>query len=381
MKTKSIKIISLIITAIVLISCVVVPGSAVSIEKDLKMVVLGDSVAYGAYVPVQDRFGDILAAKLTTEGFNVDYVNYAIPKYDTRSVWYDLNEETYAHDNNRYVAELGAKDMREGISYEDFIGDVATSDIVILHLGENDMAAAFYKLRGYDDYYEFYGDEINIPKIQKDINEGKVSGIYTLNSLKIKRVKAEFEQRLRTYLDKDIKRIQEVNPDAQIIVCDMFNPYLNAATYMTYMFDLMKAVPLEALGLLKATDVYDFFNKFAALTNNYNTLIQLMNVMIPGLTGKDMDHCAAFDLSSLTTTQKILYKVSYLRCEKACVEMYDIANEAIPEIVEANGVTLCALSKTNVNEHMAPDGAHPSKEGHEIIADALYNVIDFSKWA
>lgn len=376
MKKNNIKLLSFVLALVIAFACLVSPASA-AVKKSVKFVVLGDSVGYGAYVPTEERYGDALAAKLTAAGYDVDYTNYAVPKYDARSVWYDLNEETYAYDNNRYVAELGAKDLRAGISYDEFIGNIATSDFVVLQIGENNLAAAFYKLRGYDDYYEFYGDEINIPKIQNDINNGKVSGIYTLNSFKIARVKAEFEAGLREYLDKDIKRIREINPDAQIIVCDMFNPYLSASTYMNYMFDLMKLVPVEALGLLKATDVYDLFNKFASLTNNFNTLVQLMNVLIPGLTGKDMDHCGQFDISNLTTTQKILYKVSYLRCEKASVEMYDIANELIPEVVEANGVTLCELTKTNVNEHMASDGSHPDKEGHEIIANSIYDVIDF----
>lgn len=376
MKKNNIKLLSFVLALVIAFACLVSPASA-AVKKSVKFVVLGDSVGYGAYVPAEERYGDALAAKLTAAGYDVDYTNYAVPKYDARSVWYDLNEETYAHDNNRYVAELGANDLRAGISYDEFIGNIATSDFVVLQIGENNLAAAFYKLRGYDDYYEFYGDEINIPKVQNDINNGKVSGIYTLNSFKIARVKAEFEAGLREYLDKDIKRIREINPDAQIIVCDMFNPYLSASTYMNYMFGLMKLVPVEALGLLKATDVYDLFNKFASLTNNFNTLVQLMNVLIPGLTGKDMDHCAQFDISNLTTTQKILYKVSYLRCEKASVEMYDIANELIPEVVEANGVTLCELTKTNVNEHMASDGSHPDKEGHEIIANSIYDVIDF----
>lgn len=380
MKKTSIKILSLVLTLVVAFACIAVPAQAVA-KKNIKFVVLGDSVAFGAYVSQSERFGDVLAEKLDNNGYNVDYINYAIPKYDTRSIYYDLYEETYAHDNNRYVAELGAKDFRAGISYDEFIGNIATSDFVVIHLGENDLAAAFYKLLGYNDYYEFYGDEINIPKVQNDINNGRVNGIYTCNSLKIAKVKAEFEQRVRYYLDQDIKRIKEINPDAQVIVCDMFNPYKKAGDALQYMTGLMQALPIEALGLLKSENIGDFFTKFAALTASYNTVVQLMSVMIPGLTGKDMDHCAKYDLSSLTFTQKILFKLMYLRDEKACVEMYDIANKAIPEIVAENGVTLCELSKTTVNEHMAPDGSHPSKEGHEIIADTLYDLIDFDKVA
>ena len=192
MKKTSIKILSLVLTLAVVFACIAVPAQAVA-KKNIKFVVLGDSVAFGAYVSQSERFGDVLAEKLDNNGYNVDYINYAIPKYDTRSIYYDLYEETYAYDNNRYVAELGAKDFRAGISYDEFIGNIATSDFVVIHLGENDLAAAFYKLLGYNDYYEFYGDEINIPKVQNDINNGRVNGIYTCNSLKIAKVKAEFE--------------------------------------------------------------------------------------------------------------------------------------------------------------------------------------------
>ena len=380
MKKTSVKILSLVLTLVVAFACIAVPGQALA-RKNIKFVVLGDSVARGSYVEDGEEFGAALANQLSDSGYNVNYINYAVPKYDTRSVYYDLHEDTYAHDNDRYVAELGAKDLRAGISYDEFIGNIATSDFVVIHLGENNLAAAFYKLLGYNDYYEFYGDEINIPKVQNDINNGRVNGIYTCNSFKIAKVKAEFEQSVRYYLDLDIKRIKEINPDAQVIVCDMFNPYKKAGDALSYMTGLMQALPVEALGLLKSESIGDFFTKFAALTANYNTLVQLMAVMIPGLTGNDMDHCAKYDLSSLTFTQKILFKLMYIRDEKACVEMYDIANEVIPEVVAENDVTLCELSKTNVNEYMAPDGSHPSKEGHEIIADTIYDIIDFDKVA
>lgn len=380
MKNKSIKIISFILTMIVAVSCAVIPGSAAQ-QKDVKMIILGDSVAYGAYVDSQYRFGEVLASKLENDGYNVDYTNYAVPKYGTRSVYYDLYEETYNYDHNRYIEDHGAKNLREGVDYAKFIGDVSTSDIIIIHLGENDLAAAFYDLRGYPDYYMFYGDEINIPLLQKDIDEHNVASTLALNEFKIARVKAKFEKTLRYYLDLDIKRIKELNPDAQIIVCDMLNPYKKASDGMNYMIDLMKAIPVHALGLLKAEGIYDFFDKFAALTAEYNTCIQTMHIMIPALTGKDLDHCAKFDLSPLSTAEKILYKIQYLRVEAACVEMYDIADIAIPEVANANNVTLCELSKTDACNHMAPDGSHPDIDGHAIIADSLYSVIDFEKIA
>ncbi|MBQ7580926.1 MAG: SGNH/GDSL hydrolase family protein [Clostridia bacterium] len=385
MSKKNIKVMSLVLTVAIAFVCLVAPVNAATVDKNIKLVILGDSVAAGSYVKVDrengidESFGNQLAIKLEDKGYDVEYINYAVPKYDTRSVWYDLNEETYAYDHNRYIKDHGAKDYREGVDYEKFIGDVKTANIVVLHLGENDLAAAFYKLRGYDDYYEFYGDEVNVPKIQKDIDEGKVSGIYTLNSIKIAKVKAEFESRIREYLDKDIKRIKELNPNVKIVVCDMFNPYQEAATYMNYMFTLLKTVPTEFIDLFKTAGFTpEFETKANKLRKDAKDLYDLLNVMIPGLVGSDINHCDKFDLSKLRTTQKILYKIAYLRCEKAAVEMYDIANKAIPEVVKANNAILCELSKTDLYkaENRDPqDKSHPNAAGHIVIADALLKAL------
>ena len=317
---------------------------------------------------------------MAADGYDVEYINYAVPKYGTRSLYYDLYEDTYAYDNNRFVEDHGAVDYRAGISYDEFIGNIATSDVVIIHLGENDLAAAFYKLRGYDDYYMFYGDEINIPLIQNDINNGKVDGIYTLNTLKIKMVQAEFRRTLKSYLTKDINRIKEINPNAQIIVCDMFNPYQKASDAMNYTVDICKSVVSQAIKLPFSSDFSEFMEKFAKLTSDYNTAVQMLYIMVPALSGKDIDHCAQFDLSSLRTTQKILYKIQYLRVEAASIEMYDMADEIIPQVVEETGVTMAKLSGTEVCNHMAPDGSHPDPTGHALIADIIYDAIDFDRF-
>lgn len=380
MKKNSVKIISLIVTVIIAVSCIIVPISAAENKKSFKMVVLGDSVANGSYVNTSERFGEVLADKVAADGYDVEYINYAVPKYGTRSLYYDLYEDTYAYDNNRFVEDHGAIDYRAGISYDEFIGNIATSNVVIIHLGENDLAAAFYKLRGYDDYYMFYGDEINIPLIQNDINNGKVDGIYTLNTLKIKMVQAEYRRTLKSYLTKDINRIKEINPNAQIIVCDMFNPYQKASDAMNYTVDICKSVVSQAIKLPFSSDFSEFMEKFAKLTSDYNTAVQMLYIMVPALSGKDIDHCAQFDLSSLRTTQKILYKIQYLRVEAASIEMYDMADEIIPQVVEETGVTMAKLSGTEVCNHMASDGSHPDPTGHALIADILYDAIDFDRF-
>lgn len=382
MKTKVFKIVSLLLALTVVLACVTLPASA-SKKVPLKVTVLGDSVAYGSYVIElgQKRFSDALEDTLKSDGYDAECINYAIPKYSTASIWYDLNEETYNYDNDRFVAELGAVDYRDGISYNDFISTLESSDVIVIHAGENDLAASFYKMRGYDDYYIFYGNERNLPLVQNDINNRKIGWIYTLNQKKIEAVENEFEKTIETNLDKSIKRIKEINPNAQIIVCNMFDPYQEAADGLDYTLYLIKDVIEKIADLPKSKSIQEIAEKMAGISTEYETLKYLLSIMLPALAGTDMDNCGGFDISNLYTFEKILYKIQYLRVEKASVDMYKRSVNVFEKVVADNNVSIARLTATKepVYKHLAYDGVHPNEEGHAIIANEIYNTIDFSK--
>ena len=92
--------------------------------------------------------------------------------------------------------------------------------------------------------------------------------------------------------------------------------------------------------------------------------------------GTSLDSCGGLDISSLRTTQKILYKIQYVRMESSAVNMFRIAGEVVQRLCYKYGCTMADIESTDVCYHMTGDMAHPSIEGHIIIADVIYDLME-----
>lgn len=374
---RSIKITSVLLALVIAFSCVVIPASAK--KGKIVLTVLGDSVAYGAYVENQYRYGDVMKNKLTQAGYTVDYVNYAIPKYGSRSIYFDFFEETYAFDNNAYVQLLGAYDFRKDISYEDYISRLKSSDIIMLNVGENDIVAKFYEMRGYDNYYIFYGNETKSKIFQNDINNGNVEWIYTYNSKKEQQYKESFELSLSYYFEKDLQELRKLNPDAQILVNNAFNPYRLAVEAKDGLIDLAKETVTQIKELPKSSSLKELIVNSKKICENIKTVATGADVLAKALMGTSMDNCGGLDISSLNPIEQILYKIQYVRTEMCCIELFDIANEIIEDAVEKYNCTIVDIANSDVCYYMTGDGSHPSIEGHQKIADYCFEALDMEK--
>ena len=374
---KSIKITSILLVFIIAFSCIIIPASAK--KGEITLTVLGDSVAYGSYVENQYRYGDVLKDKLTDAGYTVNYKNYAIPKYGSRSIYFDFFEDTYAFDNNAFVQILGAYDFRKDIPYSDYINQLKSSDIIMINIGENDIVAKFYEMRGYDNYYFFYGNDRNNQIFQNDIDNGNVDWIYTHNSKKEQQYKESFELSFSYYFEKDLQELRKLNPDAQIIVTNAFNPYRVLVDEKDSIIDLAKETVSQIKNIGYSKSLKEPIATSKIISNNVQNLAKRVKFVALALLGSSMDKCGGLDISSLNPVQQILYKIQYVRMEMCCVELFDIANGIIAEKTAEYGCTLVDLANSDVCKYMTGDGSHPSVEGHQKIADYCYDLIDMNK--
>lgn len=376
MKKKALKIICFAMTAILAVCCIAAPAFAAQNKGSYTFTVLGDSVAFGSYVEQEYRYGDVLKDRLTSDGYDVTYVNYSIPKYGSRSIYYDFAEDTFSFDNNAYVQYLGAPDYREGITYNDYITQLKNSDSILLNVGDNDILAKFYAMRGYDNYYFFYFNDRNKAIFENDIKNGNVDWLYTYNSKKAESYEKQFAESYSYYLEEDIKALIALNPDAQLIVNNVFNPYRNLVDRANTFTSLLDETKQQLLELTHFTSIFEFASKVMTLKDKLAELKDSGEIVFKSFFGTSLDSCGGIDISPLRTTQKILYKIQYARMEASAVRMFEAANEIIDNLSKKYGFTVIDIEGSDVCYNTTGDGAHPSVDGHVIIADLIYDAME-----
>ena len=377
MKKTTFRIISVIMTLAIAVCCVVVPVNAAAVSKDsFTLTVLGDSVSFGSYVDKEYRYGEVIGRKLADEGYDVTYKNYSLPKYGSRSIWYDFSEETFSLDNSRFVEFLDAPDYRSDITYNEYINQLKNSNAILVNVGENDILAKFYAMRGYNNYYNFYFCDRNNAIFEKDIRDGKVEWIYTWNSKKAKEFEERFEDSYSYYMEENIKNLKALNPNAQIIVNNVFNPYRYLVDRLHVFEDDVATLKAQLLELANPITVFKLVEKIRNVNETVEKTKASGKVAFQSFFGTSLDSCGGLDISSLRTTQKILYKIQYVRMESCAVNMFRIAGEVVERLCKKYGCTMADIESTDVCYHMTGDMAHPSVEGHQIIADVIYELMD-----
>ena len=150
---------------------------------------------------------------------------------------------------------------------------------------------------------------------------------------------------------------------------------------MDYVMDLAKGLLAQAFGLLQSKSRDDLTERVTKLKTDAQTVFSVGKAVIIALMGgEDINRCDKFDLSKLRTTQKLLYKVQYARVLIESVKLYDVSDATFDAFfADTPSVTRARLAHTELCGHMTGDGSHPSEEGHSLIAEYIYDVIDFSK--
>lgn len=376
MKKSSIRIISFIISLTIAVCCAVIPANAVGSKGSFTLTVLGDNVAFGTYVEDSCRYGDVIKDRLAREGYDVTYKNYAIPKYGSRSIYFDFTEETFSLDNDRFVAVLDAPDYRADITYDEYINQLKNSDAILVNVGENDILAKFYAMRGYNNYYNFYFGDRNNAIFENDIRNGKVDWIYTWSSKKAKEFEARFEDSYSYYMEENIKNLKALNPNAQIIINNVFNPYRRLVDRADEFESNLQSLKEQLLDLVNPSTFLQLVQKLEKLQETAEATKASGETAFKSFFGTSLDSCGGLDISSLRTTQKILYKIQYVRMEQCAVNMFKIAGDVVERLCEKYGCTAADIESTDVCYHMTGDMSHPSIEGHQIIADVIYNLME-----
>lgn len=157
MKMK--RVISLILSAIMLLSCF----PLCSMAGNYYYVVLGDSIAYGSGL-VNAR--EACYGKVVADTCGFDYVNHAVPGATTSDLIYELNERAVC-------------------------SDVARADIISISIGGNDFLDKLSQLmygaivkKDYSEYNKIeFGVYVNISKVIDSIRELNSDAVILLQTL------------------------------------------------------------------------------------------------------------------------------------------------------------------------------------------------------
>ena len=203
--------------------------------------------------------------------------------------------------------------------------------------------------------------------------------MYKWNLKKHKEFLEAFESNYGFYLEEDIKELRKLNPTAQIIIPNIYNPYRVLSDTANSTLDLVKDVAVQVMGLAQVRSISDFVERTAKIEEAYNKASEAVKALIPMFFGENLDVCGGLDISNLTTIQKIIYKIQYVRLELCVVDIYKAANKIIADLCEKYGLTTLDMYNSNICYMMADDGAHPSIEGHIMFAGMIYDVLEVAK--
>lgn len=375
MKKVSFRLLSVAMTFAIIFCCLVIPANGV-VKKEITFTVLGDGIAYGNGVDTEYRYGDVIRNTLINDGYDVNYKNYSVPKYGSRSVFFDYSNDTFSSDNDIFVGLHGAPDYRNGVTFDEYTNQLKKSDFILINVGANDILAKFYNMRGYDNFYKFYYAENDSLIFENDVKNGKVDWIYSWNSKKAKEFEKRFEDSYSYYMEENIKNLLALNPDGQIIINNVFNPYkrvINNVDTFEKNLDLLQA---QLLDLANSATLLSFVQKIVQLNETAKAVKTSGEAAFTSVFGTTIDECDGIDISNLRATQKLLYKIQYARMEKCAADMLRIANEVVERLCKEYGCIMADIENTDVCFNLVDDTVYPSVEGHKIIADVIYALME-----
>lgn len=234
------------LTAVCLCCCCSINGYCENNEKELEsMLVLGDSIASGygleGYVPGKsysdDSYGVMLKKEygLSDEGYN----NFAIDGQTSEELFQKLESGTYDSylDNDIIIISIGGNDLL---------------DVII---GEN---SPIYQE---PEIMRFLNGEITLMQAMQNVNMVKLSS--EISSLASEKTKLFGES-----LPKIIKSIKDRNPDAVIVVQNLYNPMNTGVQIIDSLYESTISKLNDEIEKAEGIIICDVFSAFSEASDN-----------------------------------------------------------------------------------------------------------------
>ena len=418
------RIISIILAVCMLGSLAVVVASAEeNTEKTFNYVALGDSIAAGygltapgtevdpALVlseelianPVQDAYAQVFGKWLAETGAKYGYTTTAT----------NLSSTAYrAEDVAATITTPGYKGAVASYIFEAFVGEGASAmllpyhdiynkylpeaDMVSIQLGANDiimgiiypmieadnpvlndMAIAVALLLFGRTPTEAIGAGVQLMIRDKD----KITSAHIAEAVKyfggVIKNTSMYVENAAANVELVVNAVQEVNPNADIALVGMFNPYGNSLEYEGQVRDIcnvaqnifVKAID-EAVDInIEVGDVqFVPVDQAKEKTENLNDLsVQIKDIVVNRSYFDEMRKARAKALLTIAANE-LAYPIQYLTAGKNVDPQIKLLNTRLQEIADRTGATFVDVYDISNECNTDP---HPTAAGHKEIADRL----------
>lgn len=419
-------IISIALSAVLLGSTAATAASAQETNvKTYRYVALGDSVTAGYGLsgattletmgsdpallltddliadPVQEAypalFGEYLAALGAENGVETTATNLGACAYRAEDVAKTITTEGYksavADTLLRVIDGSGSSSELLANYHSIFDRYLPQADLVSVLLGGNDMIMGFaVPMTGSDNpVLKAIGRAFTLKMVGCDTQTAVAAGVMMLNDRKDE-ITADDVKEAAAYLkaflsDPEasaenaanqvkgvVEAVRSVNPDADIALMDLFNPFGNSLEYDGQMRDLCNVAKNIIVSLLEEIKL-----PFAVKVNNTTIPMKLISKTTVEINGREVtnEELAALCRKALeklvsVVTAEISYPLQYLTAGKFADTYITLLRQKLQVIAEETDCIFVDVYNVSNENDLDP---HPNAATHREMADLLYAAV------
>ena len=418
------RIVSIILAVCMLGSLAVVVASAEEQpEKSFKYVALGDSIAAGyglsapgtAYDPALVLSEDLIANPVQDAYAQVfgNYLKELCAKCGYDSTATNLSSTAYrAEDVSKTITTPGYKGVVATYIFEGFVGEGSSAllvpyhdiyakylpeaDMVSIQLGANDiiMGIIFPMIESGNPILQDIATGVALLLFGQTVETAIGAGIQLLIRDKDLITSAHIAEAVKYFanvikdtdsyveraaanVEEVVNTVKEVNPTAEIALVGMFNPYGNSLEYEGQVRDIcnvcqnifVKAID-EAIDIKIEVGDVEFVPASEAeeKTEDLNEIsVEIKEVVVDNSYFDELRKARAQALLTIAVNE-LAYPIQYLTVGKNTDPQIRLLNTRLQEIADRTGATFVDVYDISNECNTDP---HPTKEGHQEIADRL----------
>lgn len=371
------------------------PGTAV----DPALILSEDLIANPVQTAYAQVFGERLAAMGAEKGYTTKATNIASTAYRAEDVAKTIYQQGYKGEVAAYILEafVGAGASEALVPYHDIYRKyIDEADMVSIQLGGNDivMGIIYPMIKSDNPILNDTATAVALLLFGRTPEEAigagakliirdkdKITSAHVAEAVKffsaIKKDAEKYVENSANNVESVVSAVEDVNPDADIALIGMYNPYGNSLEYQGQVRDactVMKNMFVRAVdeavdinievGDVEIVPVQEAEQKSEDLKQ---VSFSLQKYLVDNSYFKEMKKERLKALLTIAADE-LAYPIQYLTAGKNVDPQMRLLNEKLQVIAEEHGATYVNVYDISNECNTDP---HPTVEGHKEIADRL----------